>query len=368
METARLLDSYRLALTRDPAAVLILALIHRDGPQTDTAIAKAVGRERHTVRKTLTDLFRASLVTILDDGRYANAELAEQVLASLGVTDIAAKDTVASSELPEPDKTFLLAYFVDRDREPAEWRRYISAAVRCTSDIIDDAELPSDEATRLWYAVLSGLDPASHELGPETSCRRIFAHADLNTHNVTVDFRHFAHHCDMAWRDRLASNTFMTTGEQKGSSDEALITLAVTFIRLFAAATAQYADDGVFAATSTTGVDIKARRALRQWSAPFASKYQRSLRERQRLMSGWNPDVEFVDALCNVSTLPMRRLAAFAGDLTTATHEISMLDSLITIENRLKQGKVPARERAEATPIVARIQKLLSRRSTAVRK
>jgi hypothetical protein len=366
METVRLLDSYRLAVTREPAAVLFLALLHRDGPQSDSALAQATRRPIHSARKSLTELFRANLVTMLEDGRYANAELAEQVLASLGVTDIAAKDTVASAALPEQDKAFLLAYFVDRERDPAEWRRYVSAAVKCTSAIIEDAALRPSDATRLWYAVVSGLDPASHELGPEISCRRIMSHADLNSNNVLLDFRHYAQQCDTAWRDRLASNNFMTTGEQGDSREESLVTLAVTFIRLFAAATVQYADDGVFAATTTTtGIDAKARKALRQWSAPFASKYQRRLRDRLRLAVNWNPEIEFVDALCHAPSSPARRFLVSAGDLNFASREESVAESLKVVESRLKRGTVPPQERDAARIIIGRILKLLARNPNA---
>src|SRR5688572_3554962 len=106
METAALLNHYRFAVTRDELMMQLLARLFRDGPLDDQTIEVEFEHQIGEVRKKLTELFRASFVR-LSGSRWATTELANHVLAKLGVAKLTARSLLAKQEIAPYDFEFL---------------------------------------------------------------------------------------------------------------------------------------------------------------------------------------------------------------------------------------------------------------------
>ncbi len=354
METVRLLDSYRLALARDAKGVRLLAFLQKDGAQLDYLLAAKTRLPLHDVRSKLTELFRANFVRLLDDGRYAPTEIAEQVLANLGVADVVASDAVSTSGLPDQDKVFLKSFLADRESAPSSWRRYFAAAAQSAKQLESEAKIDAVDWARLFYGVLAGLDPASRELGADISCRHAFTHANFGVSGVKANLEHFAQQCEQAIRDRAASNEFFSTGRRAEASTTSSITLALTFVRLWASVLSQHADEGLVAAAMTTGINDSARAALKEWAAPFEQRYLEAI--YHRLSQPVSVRSNLIDALCfevGSSTVPWR--VSLSSQARVRVGVDTIVDRLNIVEEQLRAGTVTREEQQRALPIINRI-------------
>ena len=360
METVRLLDSYRLAVARDGTAVRLLAFLQRDGAQTDVHLSQKTHLALHETRNKLTELFRANFVRLLEDRRYATTDIAEQVLASLGIADAVAVDALESTGLSNADKQLLVAFFIGREHEPAEWRQYVSAAAKSAKRLELDATLSEETRARLWYAILAGLDPATHELGSELACRRVYEHADLKAGNVLIEFKHFAERCQIADVDRARSNEFVTTGKRPASLIDTEVTLALTLTRLLASALSRYTDDGLMAAAMTSGVNEQARAALRDWTSPFQAYLNAINTELHSHLTQQRSNV--IDTLCdNLLIDPVNWRFALPAQGQRTEQRSSVIELLRSVETKIRNEPLSRRDTRVASGIVARIQNLLPR-------
>jgi hypothetical protein len=357
METVRLLDSYRIAVAHDEHAIRLLSLLQRDGAQTDAALATEAHVGLLETRNKLTELFRANFVRILEDFRYAATAMAEQVMASIGVADAVGSDAIASSKLQNVDKNLLFTFFSDRENESATWRRYLAASAKSAKQIEKNANLSEETSARLWYATLLGVDPTTRELGPDLVCKRMYEHADLKTGNMLIEFKHVAHRCRVAHKDRSRSNEFWATGKHTGSHADMEVTLALTLTRLLASAIAQQSDEGLAAANGRDVNDIT-RSALKEWTRSFEDAFSISIEPHL----GWGSNhANTVETLCSTFPFaPITRGILVPDQRAPQTNRLRITSILESVEKYLRDSGVEEAERHEASVVTKRIQELLA--------
>src|SRR5207237_10366150 len=233
MDTIRILTSYRKAVARDRAAVHVLAFLHRDGPQEEGSLAEKTRTSIFDVRAKLNELYRSSLVVLVDPSHFATSDLAEQVLAQLGISSVVARESLDDAKLPKREASFLHACLRRSENAPFSARRYLYTAVRSAQAMTAPSDVDSDTRTAILYATVAGLDPANHELGCDMYTKYVSSEPGCDA--VREDLPAFAFQCKAATDLRNASNHFLASGRSAdGLNTEAV--LAVTFIRLFTSA------------------------------------------------------------------------------------------------------------------------------------
>ena len=165
MDTVRLLNSYRKAITRDREAVHLLAYLHKDGPQDESELAAKLEKPTVDIRAKLTELYRANFLLLLGVGWYGTTELAEHILTELGIADVVAQQTLESADIPSDDRSFLRSCLQQSESASLHTRRYIRTALRTAATLAEATSTDTEGRLAMWYAVIAGLDPATHELG-----------------------------------------------------------------------------------------------------------------------------------------------------------------------------------------------------------
>jgi hypothetical protein len=267
METVRILDSYRFAVARDADAVRLLALLHRVGPLTEEEVVAQSELPQGSVRDKLTELFRANLILLIDPARYATSELAEMILANLGVHELATLDLLRRARLSDSDREFLTSCISAREQEPIEWRRYLATAARAVARLEQWRAVVPETTRRMWFAAVVGLDPLSHELGPDNYAERITG--TFGSGKSSLHLSRLRDTCREAIDDRAVSNEFLLNGVDRRGDDHLATTLALTFVRLAASTASRQIDDGLAAATAFQGIHRDALRRLVEWSKPI---------------------------------------------------------------------------------------------------
>ncbi len=353
MDTIRLLSNYRKAVTRDRNAMHVLAFLHRDGPLDETVLAEKTSQSIAETCLKLTELYRANLVLLLGDSRYATTTLAEQILAETAIPDIVANAAIEEAPILSDDRSFLRSC-IDRssDDSPA-FRRYLRTSVRLAA-LLGRVKGDPYTSTVLLYGAAAGLNPSVHELGADTFSRHIFTSWADSQHG-DARLKHYVFQCKQAVDLRRASNQFMSHGDVAWGEDADAV-LGLTFMRLFAGVVTHNFDDGLVAALDTTGFNNDAVERLSEWASQLRSYVE------QLPWGGFPHDDAVADdpirfLLMRVQReLRQSRLSAVDADLSLSSDlSRGVLDLLREVERQIGLSDLTRPEVAEAEALLSRI-------------
>lgn len=194
MDTVDILNNYRATIASDKGAVQILSALYRFGPQSEEELADQVKDDLREVRIKVSELFRAHLIRLTVGRRWMVTALADEVLARLGIAEVAVRSLLEEQEIDDTDKSFLEACTMTRASRDASWPKYQVIFLLCLDDLKKDALQGLSRSPRalsdLLYGSIVGLDSDAQQVGGAT-----YVHYVLDWHS--------ANHSELwtRWRD-----------------------------------------------------------------------------------------------------------------------------------------------------------------------
>lgn len=274
MSTIYFLDHYRESLVDDKLAIEILARLYRDGPKTEVELKPFLTSTENELKRKLTKLFRANFIHLLPFDRWANTNLSEEILAYLGISQIATKSLLADQDLPQPDLFFLNSCIEIKSDLNTRWSKQQTALLQNLSLITEllKNRLNSEEVDRkrIIYAIIVGLDPDIHLLGEQAYCDFVFDRQKETKSKVLPNLetkwkKKFVFNCSRAIKDVHSSNKLLFYGGTDSEAETWEI-FSIAWTRVLNTLMTEISDDGLQSVSRVTeDAPSKIWRSLHSW-------------------------------------------------------------------------------------------------------
>ncbi len=246
MATVKILDHYRLPIINDKKAFFVLSTIYKSDAEDEANIQARTNIPAKELRAIVTKLFRANLIREGADERWSVTPLAEEMLDSLGISEIVANSLVLEEDLTKNDRTFLSACVAGGPQRNHSWLRDISAVLRASKvafKIAAESEsIDQDEKARTLYALIIGTNPSAKGVGIETYCDSVSRWYSTDHPEVASLFWSkggglndwISNKCISGLSDFRSSNRLLLTGDTTADKSIYLITLSRVIANLVA--------------------------------------------------------------------------------------------------------------------------------------
>lgn len=240
MATVSLLDHYRLLLSRDPVAFRVLSHCFAQGPSTEAEI-QSDDLGLPDVKSRLLLLFRANFLQQTPESRWATTELANALLARMGLAGKATEWLIESTDLDRDEREFLKASvrLADADDFWVGLNRHSRCLV--VLDALDEFQEPDatgQSKNDALFSALVGLNPRAEALGPQGFVDVV---ARYLSPVAFADRERITKKVERSLEDANASNRCLLFGAP-GTGKSAL---TLTKVRLLAAARSGQLDEGM---------------------------------------------------------------------------------------------------------------------------
>lgn len=170
METIDILNRYRQTLASDHQGITILALMFKEGPQSEAALCARTDTSRQFLASKLRELFQAKLVRHgAEPTVWASTTFADDILTALGIAQTAAVDLLWAQPVPDRERAFLHACALTRDTRDASTTRRLALSLRAIAALESSKDPgtkpPRDDLGQLLYAVVIGSDTRAQQVG-----------------------------------------------------------------------------------------------------------------------------------------------------------------------------------------------------------
>jgi hypothetical protein len=167
---------YRMTLADSEPAFSVVAVLLREGRQTDAQLAEALGDSVTSTRAVLRDLYRADIVA-LDRDWYSLSDFGANAAWKFGLPSLAIRSMLSKTGLGEQEQRFLDVCYQWQEQHDPQHATRIFVILRTWSHLsqhltADDLDTTALEA-RVPFAILVGLDPDLHKFGASDYCRYI---------------------------------------------------------------------------------------------------------------------------------------------------------------------------------------------------
>ena len=107
MDIVRLLDHYRYNIIDDKLSITILTYLAREGATPESELIKSTKVDNLVLKEKIRDLYKASLIRMVDDLTWSITDFAETILAKLGMTEIVSRYYIRKQPLEAYDISFM---------------------------------------------------------------------------------------------------------------------------------------------------------------------------------------------------------------------------------------------------------------------
>jgi hypothetical protein len=216
---------------------------------SDTAVATALKSPIETIRDKTTIAFRAKLLRLGSQSTWSTTDLADRLLARLGVTKLTARWLLTQQRISEPDFTFLSACIEDNQYDDIEWALSRNSLLRAALYLCQQKEiLPEISANarrRLLYSTIVGLNPMSRQLGAQAYFDKVLADLDVSVVGASEKpglYQNLALSCKRGIFDASHSNVFLIPHHGAQRTQDNTSAFYLTWTRLLSALTAGRVD------------------------------------------------------------------------------------------------------------------------------
>jgi hypothetical protein len=253
MDTARLLDHYRISIADDKISVQILARLLKDGTQTQDDLSLELQVSLPILLEKLKNLYRANYVFVLSNSYWGITDLAKNFLSRLGLTEAVSEFLIGQQDLDTEDIGFLahcVSEYQSNYRQILR-RLFLIQSASFISDKVPDQPKSREFFKRLLYAIVIGLDENAINLGADDYCAKILrswnrtktaeTKVSAGKHGATTS--HFIELCHNALSDVRESNHFIIYGSR--SSGKSSLIDAITYTRYLSFASSGISDESL---------------------------------------------------------------------------------------------------------------------------
>jgi len=240
MQTVRVLDRYRLAITDDPIAVSFMAQTKRSAKD---------------VRSGIDRLYRANYLVKRDRNLWKATQFGIDIFERLGLVHGINEYLIASQTIEAESRIFLSSEVATKSSVTSPAMLGLLQTIEALrGDIEKVGQVPRDSLRRMLYAAVVGLDPELEQLGPERFCEARsasifhFAGQESSAH-LAIGY------CYEAVSDVQQSNSWLTRRDT-GELENAEFIRLFSFVRLIGAASSGVPDRSLIPLASSLNLQV----------------------------------------------------------------------------------------------------------------
>jgi DNA-binding HxlR family transcriptional regulator len=262
MDTVKILNNYRLSLSNDKYALLILTILFRSGAQSEIDLFSKLNISKTILQEKLNHMYKAQLICIVQKNKWTTTDLAEEIISRLGVLEAVSRSVLNDLNLNEIDRSFLQACIEFQSIKKPEWSRFQASMLRnidlMKDNLLKESTKSKQKRAQLLFSSIVGMDSDIQQLGEKQFYFIVLNwHKSRNTElwqenksSWQEDKNIIFNRCKLAKKDVQLSNQMMLIDDEfEYQIKFTKRSYGLTLTRLIAALTSNYVDNGCIASS-----------------------------------------------------------------------------------------------------------------------
>ena len=260
MDTINILNNYKVSLSNDKVALLILTNLFRSGSLSESELSLKLKINKYSLQEKLRQLYKAQLICIVQKSRLITTDLAEDIISRLGVLEAVSRSVLNDQNLNESDRSFLEACIEFQATKKPEWARYQASILRSIdlmkNNLLKESTNSKQKRAQLFFSSIVGMDSDIQQLGEKQYCFIVFDwHKSRNSelwnkyNNYWTDDKNtIFKRCKFAKKDVQLSNQLMLVDDEiENQIKFTKRSYSLTIARIVAALSSNFLDRGFLA-------------------------------------------------------------------------------------------------------------------------